>query len=158
MERIQLSEADVAYLVGRSGSTRMRLENFSGARLNIDHSAAEVEGSEEARKLATLAINITLQQRNGGRIDVNFAELEDRTDVSTFDVPKETVGFLLGSKGGTLRKMETDHKTFMFFDNDRVRRGAHGDCKRLYVIGTREARLPPPRAAPTFPRARHRPV
>ena len=42
MERIELSDADVAYLVGRGGQTRIRLENFSGARMQIDRDAAEV--------------------------------------------------------------------------------------------------------------------
>jgi len=101
----------------------MRLERFSGARLNIDRDIAEVEGTVEERALAKLAISITLQQRNGGQVTTNFEELEDRTDVSTFDVPKETVGFLLGAKGQTLRQMETNHKVFMFFNNDQVRQG-----------------------------------
>ena len=151
-ERIPLSDQDVAYLVGRSGArrnrrprqlvlpwrthtnvdapllpttgqTRMRLERFSGARLNIDRDVAEVEGTAEERSLAKLAISITLQQRNGGAVTTNFDELEDRTDVSTFDVPKETVGFLLGAKGQTLRAMETNHKVFMFFNNDQIRQG-----------------------------------
>eukprot|EP00966_Prymnesium_polylepis_P106833 2473367-Prymnesium_polylepis.1 len=57
-------------------------------------------GSPEERELAAIAIKITLQQRNGGRVDVDFTDLEDRNDVSTMDVPSKTVGFLLGAKGG----------------------------------------------------------
>jgi len=136
IERMKLEDQDVAYLVGRGGATRMRLEKFSGARLNIDKDCAEVEGTTEQRDLAKLAIAITLQQRNGGKVNVDFDDLEDRKDVSTFDVPKETVGFLLGAKGSTLRAMETKHRVFMFFNNDRMRQGKHGPCKRLYVIGT----------------------
>jgi len=139
-DRIPLSEMDVAYLVGKEGQTRIRLENFSGARLSIDRDAAEVSGSPEERELATLAIRITLQQRNGGKVDVDFDELEDRRDVSTLDVPQKTVGFLLGAKGATLRKMESEHRVFMFFDNDNVRSGKHGPSKRLYVIGTGASR------------------
>jgi len=41
-DRIPLTEMDVAYLVGKEGQTRIRLENFSGARLSIDRDAAEV--------------------------------------------------------------------------------------------------------------------
>ena len=120
IERIPLTDQDVAYLVGRGGQTRIRLENFSGARLNIDRDAAEVlqaadtlparrshtaalssqvSGSPDERALARLAIDITLQQRNGGKVETDFGDLESRDDVSTFDVPKETVGFLLGAKG-----------------------------------------------------------
>jgi hypothetical protein len=125
MERIPLTDQDVAYLVGRAGATRIRLERFSGARLSIDRDVAEVEGNPEERALAKLAISITLQQRNGGKVMTDFEELEDRDDVSTFDVPKETVGFLLGAKGQTLRQMETNHRVFMFFDNERVRTSKH---------------------------------
>ena len=89
---MSLSDQDVAYLVGRSGATRMRLEAFSGCRLNIDRDCAEVEGAPDQRELAKLAIAITLQQRNGGKVTVDFDDLEERDDVSTFDVPKETVG------------------------------------------------------------------
>ena len=42
MERIALEDRDVAYLVGCNGSTRIRIENFSHARINIDRDAAEV--------------------------------------------------------------------------------------------------------------------
>ena len=42
VQRIPLTEMDVAYLVGKEGQTRIRLENFSGARLSIDRDAAEV--------------------------------------------------------------------------------------------------------------------
>lgn len=101
----------------------MRLERFSGARLNIDRDVAEVEGTDDERQLAKLAISITLQQRNGGQVATDFTELEERMDVSTFDVPKETVGFLLGAKGSTLRQMETNHRVFMFFNNDQIRQG-----------------------------------
>jgi hypothetical protein len=130
----------VAYLVGRNGATRQRLEAFSGCRLNIDRDCAEVEGSPESRELAKLAIKITLQQRSGGVINVNFDDIELREDVSTFDVPKDTVGFLLGKQGFTLRQMETKYRVFMFFNNDRLRQGKHGECKRLYVIGRRQNR------------------
>ena len=103
----------------------MRLERFSGARLLIDKDVCQVEGNPTERELAKLAISITLQQRNGGQVTTDFEELEDREDVSTFDVPQETVGFLLGAKGSTLRQMETNHRVFMFFNNDHVRQGTH---------------------------------
>jgi hypothetical protein len=40
--------------------------------------------------------------------------------VTTLDVEQEAVGFLLGAKGATLRGLETKHRTFMFFDNERT--------------------------------------
>lgn len=87
--------------------------------------------------MAALAIDITLQQRNGGRVVMDFEDLEQRDDVVTTEVPTEAVGFVLGAKGATLRNLETRFKTFMFFDNDRKR----DNCKRLYIVAThRDAR------------------
>eukprot|EP00315_Gephyrocapsa_oceanica_P012683 CAMPEP_0185284340 /NCGR_PEP_ID=MMETSP1363-20130426/1026_1 /TAXON_ID=38817 /ORGANISM="Gephyrocapsa oceanica, Strain RCC1303" /LENGTH=392 /DNA_ID=CAMNT_0027880049 /DNA_START=63 /DNA_END=1239 /DNA_ORIENTATION=- len=139
-ETMPLSDDEVAYLVGRGGQTKFRLENFSLARLNIDKDSAELMGTDDALERARLAIKITLQQRNGGRIDIDFQDMEDRKDVETLDVPVPAVGFLLGSKGATLRKMEEKHRVFMFFDNDRKRDGKHGPSKRLYIVGPDRAR------------------
>ncbi|EOD31087.1 hypothetical protein EMIHUDRAFT_434384 [Emiliania huxleyi CCMP1516] len=139
-ETMPLSDDEVAYLVGRGGQTKFRLENFSLARLNIDKDSAELTGTDDALERARLAIKITLQQRNGGRIDIDFQDMEERKDVETLDVPVPAVGFLLGSKGATLRKMEEKHRVFMFFDNDRKRDGKHGPSKRLYIVGPDRAR------------------
>jgi len=86
-------------------------------------------GSHEAVVLATLAVDITLQQRSG-KMKVDFMDLEKRTDVIHTEVPIDAVGFVLGNKGQTLRQLETRFKTFMFFDNEHKR----DNCKRLYII------------------------
>ena len=112
----------------------------------IDRDTAEIEGLPEERARAKLAISITLQQRNGGQVTTDFEELEDRDDVSTFDVPKETVGFLLGTKGSTLRQMETNHRVFMFFNNDYVRQGKH--VRRSPAPPSSRARAQPIAAPP----------
>ena len=174
-ETIALGDKDVAYLVGKAGETRMRLEKFSGAQLSIDSDVVKISGTDEAREVraarnssarnysifgeiirrtthrrhlpsqrARLAIEVTLQQRQGGSVKMDFDAIEDRADVSTFDVPRETIGFLLGKSGITLRGMENKYSVFMFLDNDRQREGKHGPCKRLYVVGNgndREAAL-----------------
>ena len=123
----------------------MRLERFSGARLLIDKDVCQVEGNPTERELAKLAISITLQQRNGGQVTTDFEELEDREDVSTFDVPQETVGFLLGAKGSTLRQMETNHRVFMFFNNDHVRqsKAVRRRPPHAHVIPSLDALAPP---------------
>ena len=122
-EYLKLSEQDVAYLVGRGGHTRMRLERFSYTRLEISRDGAEIEGTAHQRALAKLAISMILQQRDGGAVAADFDALESRDDVSTFDVPTETVGFLLGAKGVTLRQIESNHRVFMCFNNNRINQG-----------------------------------
>jgi len=132
---IKLDDSEVAYLLGRGGQTKQRLANFSGCRLEFGGSnetkTGEIWGTPEARELAQLAINITLQQRSNGRVTVDFDELEARPNCSTLDVPMECVGFLLGAKGNTLRTFETKYRVFMFFDNEHVR----DNTKRLYILG-----------------------
>lgn len=65
----------MAYLLGRSGATKQRLANFSGARLEIDPKGddggrVQIIGTEVEQKLARLCIDITLQQRNNGKVGV----------------------------------------------------------------------------------------
>lgn len=54
-ETIPLTDADVAYLVGRGGQTRQRLERFSGAHLSIDKDVAEISGPQQARAASAAA-------------------------------------------------------------------------------------------------------
>ncbi|KAJ1618946.1 hypothetical protein T492DRAFT_434759 [Pavlovales sp. CCMP2436] len=103
-DTLTLSDQDVAYLVGRGGQTRVRLEAYSGAQLELNHGAAEVSGSKEARGRAKLAIQITLQQRNGGKLDIDYSVLEQREDLDIIDVPMDSVGFVLGAKGQAVCK------------------------------------------------------
>jgi hypothetical protein len=49
-----------------------------------------VSGDQRARDLARLCIGITLMQRNGGEISVDFGGLEEREDTVTADVPVTT--------------------------------------------------------------------
>jgi len=134
-----LERSEIAYLLGRNGSTKQRLANFSGARLEIDPGEdggrIEVIGSQEERELARLCVDITLQQRNNGKVQVDIEKLEARPDCSFLDVPKDAVGFVLGAKGATLRGFETKYHTFMFFDES-IRDGK----RRLYILGPRDGR------------------
>jgi hypothetical protein len=98
-EVMSLERSEIAYLLGRNGSTKQRLANFSGARLEIDPGEdggrIEVIGTQEERELARLCVDITLQQRNNGRVQVDIEKLEARPDCSFLDVPKDAVGFVL---------------------------------------------------------------
>jgi hypothetical protein len=142
-ETMSLESQCIAYLLGRNGATKQRLAKFSGCRLEIDPSRddntgkIEIIGTSPERKLARLCIDITLQQRNNGKIEISEEELMANGNVSTFDVDKSAVGFVLGAKGQTLRQFETQHRTFMFFDNDCL---PGTTKKRLYILGTDENR------------------
>lgn len=100
-EVMTLERSEIAYLLGRNGSTKQRLASFSGARLEIDPGddggKIEVIGTPEERELARLCVDITLQQRNNGGVHVDVEKLEARSDVCFIDVPKDAVGFIVVS-------------------------------------------------------------
>jgi hypothetical protein len=125
-----------------------------------DTGKIEIIGTVAERKLARLCIDITLQQRNNGKVNISEQELMKEGNVCTLDVETDAVGFVLGAKGATLRQFETQYCTFMFFDNDCLpgRSQVH-TCftstkvqtltlmrlpgttqKRLYILGTKENR------------------
>jgi hypothetical protein len=96
---MSLEKNEIAYLLGRNGSTKQRLANFSGARLEIDPGndggRIEVIGTQQERELARLCVDITLQQRNNGKVQVDVDKLQARPDLCFLDVPKDAVGFIL---------------------------------------------------------------
>ena len=98
---MSLETSEIAYLLGRNGSTKQRLANFSGARLEIDPGndggRIEVIGTQQERELARLCVDITLQQRNNGKVQVDVEKLQARPDLCFLDVPKDAVGFILVS-------------------------------------------------------------
>lgn len=142
-EFMSLESQAIAYLLGRNGATKQRLANFSGCRLEIDPNKdgstgkIEIIGTPSERKLARLCIDITLQQRNNGKVTISEKELLADGNVTTLDVDTDAVGFVLGAKGATLRQFETQFRTFMFFDNDCI---PGTNQKRLYILGAKEAR------------------
>lgn len=115
-----------------------RLSRFSGSRIEMgsDQDTIKVTGSESERKLARLCIDITDAQRTNQGRDVNFEAIEARDDCVVIQVPTVAVGFVMGSKGATLRELELKHRAFMFLDQDRI----EDNKKFLYILGTEGAR------------------
>lgn len=134
-EVMQLEGEAVAYVLGRDGTTKRRLEKCSGCQLEVGSDTITVYGSATERKLGMFFIEVTLQQRNK-KMNLNFDELEDREDCEKLDVPKECVGFVLGNRGATLRGFEDQSAAYMVFDNETMREGK----KRLYILGQRKSR------------------
>jgi hypothetical protein len=116
-ESIPLGDGETAYILGRGGQTKRRLANFSGATLEIDpkgnSSFVQITGTEKQRELARLSIKVTLMQRSNSKLIVDFAHLSQADFCACIDVPREAVGFVMGSKGATLRELESRYRTFM---------------------------------------------
>lgn len=120
----------MAYLLGRDGSTKRRLELSSGARIEVERDTIEIIGEPSERELARLFVDMTLEQRKG-RMQIEFDDIGDRDDCEVMDIPKECVGFVLGNRGATLRTFEERCRAYMIFDNETMRQGK----KRLYILG-----------------------
>jgi hypothetical protein len=96
----------------------------------------EIIGNDDQRRMAKLCIDITLQQRNNGKVKVDLEKLKELGEVTQFDVDHCAVGFVLGAKGATLRQFEKMHRTFMFFDNTM----SEDKKKKLFILGSKENR------------------
>jgi len=132
VENRPITAAQGKYIVGKRGSTINRLKQFSGAELDVHKDNITIKGSGFQRDRAVLAIKITLQQMEGGGIEMDSEEMDNRSDTSIIDVPSRSVGLILGNRGTTLRTLESKNGTFMFFNQV-----SPGDLewKRLYVLG-----------------------
>ena len=133
---MKLSKSEASYLEERNNRTEHRLEYISGASFEFSQNHLELNGTDIELELAKMTIEVTLSQKKGGSMNVNFDKFNNHPDVTKFHVKEKSVGFLCGSKGKTLREFEHQFDTFMFFDNDNVRDGK----KTLYIMGSRTAR------------------
>ena len=135
-DTFNLGSRDCAYLIGRGGETRARLEKFSGASFSVDNNVLKITGNPGQRDRAKIAMDIVLMQRTGenNTLDVDFLKMRERPDVSTLDIPCMRIGFLLGKKAVSLRKIEAKHGVWAVLDQTEIKH-QFGPCKRLYVIG-----------------------
>ncbi|KAH8093670.1 2-aminoadipate transaminase [Aureococcus anophagefferens] len=149
-EILVLSREAAAYLYGRGGNTMRRLADFSGCviEMHMTKNTVEIKGSEYSRELAKLCVRVTMAQRGNHLGTLDFEEIAARCDCATVDVPTSAVGFVMGSKGATLRELESRHNAFLVFDNDTVR----DDAKRIYEADA--PRYDDPRGAALRARAR----
>jgi predicted RNA-binding protein Jag len=113
-EVMDIEDADAAFVLGRSGSTKTKIAKVSGARLDLDENkhTLEIGGTPDARRRARDYIGYVLSQRTGDvYIDLN----EQRDDLSVVTVPEDCVGYVMGKGGQVLRQMEQEWGTLMFF-------------------------------------------
>ena len=117
-ETFDLESRDCAYLIGKGGETRARLEKFSGASFSVDNNVVKITGDPRQRDRAKIAMDIVLMQRTGenNTMDVDFLKMRERPDVSTLDIPCMRIGFLLGKKAASLRKIEAKHGVWAVLD------------------------------------------
>jgi hypothetical protein len=61
---------------------------------------------------------------------------ETRDDLTVMDVPEDCVGFVMGRAGATLRSMEEEWGSLMFFAQVCISLFIYIMCKALYICTT----------------------
>lgn len=136
---LQITSEDAAFVLGRGGSTKRKIERVSGARLDLHERELKLEifGDDVERERANLYVKLILAQRVGPvYIDFN----ERRPDLSVVEVPEDCFGFVTGKKGAVLRSLEEEWGTLMFFAKERGRDGEKLETEKLAIFGPRRGR------------------
>jgi hypothetical protein len=125
-DRIIFRDDELSYALGSQGSTRKKLELASGAILQYVGHTAFIAGDKKERTRCHEYIGWLLAQRRGS---VTISDVSRRDDVTEVSVPEHCKGWVTGSRGSELRRMENESSTFMFIALD-----GRGE-ERLLIFG-----------------------
>mmetsp|Transcript_34329 Transcript_34329/g.78325 ORF Transcript_34329/g.78325 Transcript_34329/m.78325 type:complete len:401 (-) Transcript_34329:451-1653(-) len=137
---MHLGSDDVAFVLGRGGSTKQKIARVAGARLELDDNGRlEIYGRPEAQARAKQYVELVLAQRVGP-VYIDFDA--GRDDLTAVDVPTDCVGYVTGKNGVVLRSLEEEWGTLMFFAKDKSQSRAESDreTERLAIFGSPRAR------------------
>ena len=110
---MEIETAAAAFVLGRGGSTKRKIERVSETRMDLDErrGTIEIRGTPEQRQKARDYVNFVDMQRRGS-VEV---DAETRSDITVVAVPEDCCGFVMGRGGNTLRSMEEEWGTLMCF-------------------------------------------
>ena len=110
---MEIETAAAAFVLGRGGSTKRKIERVSETRMDLDErrGTIEIRGTKEQRQKARDYVNFVDQQRKGSVT----VDASTRDDITVVAVPEECCGFVMGRGGNTLRSMEEEWGTLMCF-------------------------------------------
>merc|ERR1719247_1373789 len=117
MDIFCLKDEDVSFALGKQGSTRMKLETASGCITQFVGNWAHFAGTDKERARIKQYLQWLLQQRRG---DVTIGDCSKRNDCTEMHIPRETIGYVTGNRGSSLRDIEQQTSFFLFMalDND----------------------------------------
>ncbi|KAK3268538.1 hypothetical protein CYMTET_22965 [Cymbomonas tetramitiformis] len=128
-DTLQLSDTELAYALGRNGTTRRKLARAAGCIIEYVGNIAFFSGTRVERERATSYLQWLLKQRSGG---VRVEDASRRDDVTVLHVPQNCMGMVAGNRGATLREVEEETGSFCF-----IARDDRGD-EQLYIFGWNE--------------------
>jgi rRNA processing protein Krr1/Pno1 len=110
---MEIETAAAAFVLGRGGSTKRKVERVSECRMDLDErrGTIEIRGTKANRQRARDYVNFIDQQRQGSVT----VDIDGRGDLTVVEVPEDCCGFVMGRGGNTLRSMEEEWGTLMCF-------------------------------------------
>jgi len=113
LEIMEIETAAAAFVLGRGGSTKRKIERVSETRMDLDErrGTIEIRGTPAQRQKARDYVNFVDMQRRGS-VEVNTAT---RNDITVVAVPEDCCGFVMGKGSNMLRSIEEEWSTLMCF-------------------------------------------
>ncbi|KAJ8605904.1 hypothetical protein CTAYLR_004198 [Chrysophaeum taylorii] len=118
-DTVLLSEENYSYALGSKGSTRKKLATASGCILEYVGRLACVCGYKRERRRGKDYLRWLLEQRTG---QSSVQNPRDRDDCLVLKIPSQSIAFITGHRGESLRDIERESGTFCFTDGDRADR------------------------------------
>uniref|UniRef100_A0A7S3NNQ1 K Homology domain-containing protein n=1 Tax=Aureoumbra lagunensis TaxID=44058 RepID=A0A7S3NNQ1_9STRA len=116
VETVLLTEENFRYALGTRGSARRKLATASGCIVEYVGKLACFVGYASDRRRGQDYLRWLLQQRTGVS---NIENPRDRKDCTVVKIPMESVGFINGHHGESLKEIERESRTFCFSLSDR---------------------------------------
>ena len=113
---VMLSDDNFSYALGSQGSTRRKLAAASGCIIEYVGKLACFCGYKKDRRRGKDYLRWLIEQRTGQSVVENP---KDRSDCKMVKIPMQSVAFLTGYRGESLRAIERESSTFCFTDGDR---------------------------------------
>jgi len=109
VDRLGMDPEDMAYALGKEGSTRNKIALASGAVLQFVNTMAFIGGDAKERQRCRDYLGWLLEQKDG-KVNV---DVSGRTDVTELDLTEDNVGYLLGPDGlPKMREIELECHCF----------------------------------------------
>jgi len=127
-----------SYALGKQGATRKKLEAAAHCILQYVGNTIVYAGQKEERRNCRQYMKWLFAQLDGP-VSV---EVDRRDDVTTVEVPQDTVGYITGARRAALIAMEAEWGVFMFFSDFAGGKGGSSRSKteRLLIFGTERQR------------------
>ena len=143
-DELEIGKKEAGFLIGERGFTKRKVQKVSNTRIDIADSTTNPEtsvvcirGTETNRAKARRYVAWVLRQPEG-KIFCDLGDDVVRENVSVVDVPPEAMAFVVGAKGRTLRNVEEEYGTLMFFGH--TEKDQPETSEKLIICGDRENR------------------